>query len=616
MKCHGPERQQSGLRLDQRGALLRGGDHGKPTIVPGKPNESFLLDVIRGADPDLRMPPEGDPLTPAQISLLSRWIQQGADWPGQMEATTDDIQSDHWSLQPIAKNYAAVEQLNLIDALISDKLRQSGLSLSQPADLITLIRRVTFVLTGLPPTPTEVDDFINDPEGIDAAYARAVDRLLDSPRYGERWAQHWLDVIRWAETVGFETNLERPSAWPYRDWVIQSLNEDKPYDRFVFQQLAGDTVGEDAALGFLVAGPANLPGQIGRDEEAMRQSRQDELDEVIRTVSQGLLGLTIGCARCHNHKFDPILQRDYYAMQAVFAGLSYGDRRWRGELNDKLTAKIPAARQRLDQLSAELESLRQKHELRPPLDLLQSEQFPPLLAKSVRMEIAATATGGAASLYELQVWTPGTDSAKPRNVALASNGATPSASSFALENQTRHFDNLVDGSVDRRQAFPWVAETPGPSWVQIDFANPEEIDRIVWDRGSNMPAEYQIKVQLDETDQWQTVADTADRLPREDDTREAKQVTLKGISSEDVALIVAKNAEVRAARNELNRLSAARRYSRQSSLTHRTQRGCCTAATRCNGATRWLLQSPKCWAIWGWPSMSLNHNDVWRWPGI
>jgi hypothetical protein len=288
----------------------------------------------------------------------------------------------------------------------------------------------------------------------------------------------------------------------------------------------------------------------------MRQSRQDELDEVIRTVSQGLLGLTIGCARCHNHKFDPILQRDYYAMQAVFAGLSYGDRRWRGELNDKLTAKIPAARRRLEQLSGELESLREKHGLEPPLDVLQTEEFAPLVARSVRMEIAATGSGSAASLYELQTWTPGTDSAKPRNVALASNDATPSASSFALANQTRHFDNLVDGSVDRRQAFPWVAETPGPSWVQIDFANPEKIDRVVWDRGSSMPAEYEIKVLLDDTDQWQTVADTANRLPREDDTREAKQVTLKGIASEDVALIVAKVGEVRAARSELNRFSA------------------------------------------------------------
>ncbi len=456
-ECHGPQRQQSGLRLDQRGALLRGGDYGKPTIVPAKQDKSFLLDVVRGTDPDLRMPPEGDPLTPAQIALLSRWIQQGADWPGQMEATADAIQSDHWSLQPIDAKVAAVTtEPNQIDAFIIDKLRHSGLSLSPPADPITLIRRVSFVLTGLPPTPAEVDEFVNDPAGLDVAYARVVDRLLDSPRYGERWAQHWFDVIRWAETVGFETNLERPSAWPYRDWVIQSLNEDKPYDQFVFEQLAGDTAGEDAALGFLVAGPANLPGQIGRDEEAMRQSRQDELDEVIRTVSQGLLGLTIGCARCHNHKFDPILQRDYYAMQAVFAGLSYGERRWRGEQNDQWTAKVPEARRRLDQRREELESLRQKHDLKPPLDLLHTEQIHPIIAKSVRMEIAATDTGGPASLYELEVWTE--RHASSRNVALASNGATPSASSFALANQTRHFDNLVDGSVDRRQAFPWVAE--------------------------------------------------------------------------------------------------------------------------------------------------------------
>ena len=168
------------------------------------------------------------------------------------------------------------------------KIREQNLQSSPETDRATLFRRIFLDLTGLPPSPSALEDFLNDPRDTDVVYAEAVDKLLATPRYGERWAQHWLDVIRWAETAGFETNRERPDAWNYRDWVIAALNNDMPYDRFIFEQIAGDTVGADAALGFLVAGPANLRGQIGRDEQAMRSARQDELDEVIRTVSPRL----------------------------------------------------------------------------------------------------------------------------------------------------------------------------------------------------------------------------------------------------------------------------------------------------------------------------------------
>ena len=180
---------------------------------------------------------------------------------------------------------------NPIDRFILSRLAKDDLSLSLPAGSVTLIRRASFVLTGLPPSPEQVAQVLNAPAGFEQAYERFIDGLLDLSNYGQRWAQHWLDVIRWAETVGFETNMERPNAWPYRDWVIESLNDDKPYDQFVFEQIAGDTSGQDAALGFLVAGPANLPGQIGRDQEAMRQARQDELDEVIRNRQPGVLRL-------------------------------------------------------------------------------------------------------------------------------------------------------------------------------------------------------------------------------------------------------------------------------------------------------------------------------------
>ncbi len=176
---------------------------------------------------------------------------------------------------------------NTIDHFVLAQLENMELSPAPDTDRVTWLRRVYFTLTGLPPTPEQVSAFVQDKDAN--AYEHVVDELLKSPRYGERWAQHWLDVIRWAETVGFETNLPRPNAWHYRDWVITAFNTDKPYNQFLVEQLAGDTRGEDAALGFLVAGPANLPGQIGRDLEAMRQARQDEMDEVIRTVGQSLL---------------------------------------------------------------------------------------------------------------------------------------------------------------------------------------------------------------------------------------------------------------------------------------------------------------------------------------
>lgn len=502
------------------------------------------------------MPPEGELLTAEQIATLRRWIEQGAPWPGQMEADDADPARSHWSLQAIAAVAIAAPGLHPIDALIERRLREVGLSPSPPAEPRTLLRRVSLILTGLPPTPAELDAFLQHPGGIDAAYAEAVDRLLDSPRYGERWAQHWLDVIRWAETVGFETNLPRPRAWPYRDWVIESLNQDKPYDQFVFEQVAGDTVAQDAALGFLVAGPANLPGQVGRDEEAMRQARQDELDEVIGTVSQAFLGLTVGCARCHNHKFDPITQRDYYAMQAMFAALHYGERRWRGDQDDRWTAEVPAARNRVEELSRELESLRQTHQLAPPLESLHSESFEPTRATAVRMEIAATGSGAPASLYELQVFGRDEPSAAARNVALATGGATASASSFALANQTRHFDNLVDGSSDRRQAFPWEAAAAGPAWVQVDFASPVWVERIVWDQGSSVPADYVLQLLSADSGRWISVADTGNRLLREDDTRGAEHVLLRGLSQESIVQLVAKIGQLRDARAELNRLAA------------------------------------------------------------
>ena len=452
--------------------------------------------------------------------------------------------SNHWSFQPLRSSF----QHSSIDGFISERLVEQGLGRNPQADPRVLIRRMSFDLTGLPPTPEQVKAFVDNPD-----VSRLIDDLLASPRYGERWAQHWLDVIRWAETVGFETNAQRPSTWHYRDWVIAALNEDKPYDQFIKEQLIGDVTGDDPALGFLVAGPANLPGQIGRDEAAMRGARQDELDEVIRTVSQSIMGLTIGCARCHDHKFDPILERDYYSLQAVFAGLGYGTRRMRGRENDEWTSRLPAAREVLTRLRKDLESKRLNLGLRKALDDVQTESFEPVKARAVRMRIDATANRSSASLYELEIWS---EDGSSENVALAANGGRPSASSFALANQSRHFDNLVDGTVDKRQAYPWVSAKGGAAWVRVDLKVPQTIHKVVWHRGRSLPVDYVIEILPAEGDDWLEVAHTRDRLPRTEDVRKAEELQLSEVSEAESKKLVSLLAAIRKAEGNVRRLSS------------------------------------------------------------
>ncbi len=557
MECHDADAKESGLRVDRRAALLRGGDSGESALVPGNAAGSLLIHLVGGDEADRRMPPDGPPLTTQQISVLSRWIDQGVDWPGQMNAEGSEPQKQnvgngHWSLQPVRRpTVPRVEGCQQpIDAFVGRELKKHGISFSPRADSATLLRRASLVITGLPPRAG--DEPPTDPIG----FSKLVDRLLASPRYGERWAQHWLDVIRWAETVGFETNLERQNAWPYRDWVIDALNDDMPYDQFIREQIAGDESGQDAALGFLVAGPANLPGQIGRDEEAMRQARQDELDEVIQTVSQSFMGLTIGCARCHNHKFDPILQKDYYSMQAIFAGLSYGDRRLRGAENDRMLAEVPVIKDKLQSLVQQAADFQKRHGLRRPLPAFPSERFDAVLADAVRLSISATHNGGPASLYELQAWTGETTGVTPRNVALAANGARSSASSFALANQTRHHENLIDGSVDRRQAFPWVAAKSGPAWVQVDFEKSEWVNRVAWDTSGSIPVDLLVEVHDSNRDQWITVASSRDRMLRTDDTREVGSIVVSELSRAQVSECMGINRKIRQTQSALARTSA------------------------------------------------------------
>jgi mono/diheme cytochrome c family protein len=311
--CHGAQKQKGGLRLDSAAAVAKGGESGL-VVTPGNPDASRMIKAVRHADDDLKMPPTGK-LKDAEIADLAVWVKMGAPWPAETVAHASGSDgTKHWAFQPVkAPTVPATVARNPIDAFVAARLAEKGLTLSPPANRVTLIRRLTLDLHGLPPTPAEIDAFVQDTDPD--ADARLVDRLLASPRYGERWGRHWLDVARYADSKGYVFLEERryPYAYTYRDYVIRSFNEDKPFDRFVVEQLAADKLplGEDkrplAAIGFLTLGRRFL------------NNAHDIIDDRIDVVTRGMLGLTVTCARCHDHKYDPIPAKDYYSLYGVFA---------------------------------------------------------------------------------------------------------------------------------------------------------------------------------------------------------------------------------------------------------------------------------------------------------
>jgi cytochrome c553 len=352
IRCHEGEGAESVFRLDVRAKALAGGDGHGVAIVPGKSAESNLVRFASGAAGVPRMPPADSGVAPvpaAAADLLARWIDAGATWPDGVDRVRLADPADHWAFRPVTvTSPPEVHQADWpagdIDRFILARLEDAGLAPAAPADARTWLRRVTLDLTGLPPSPEEISAFVADPSP--AARERAVDRLLASPRFGERQAQHWLDVVRFAETDGYEVNTERPHAWHYRDWVIGAFNRDLPFDRFVTDQLAGDATGADPATGFLVTAAVLLPGQIGADDVSQRAARQDALADILVNLGDALLGLSVGCARCHDHKSDPLPARDYYALQAFFAGVHYGDRELPSPAADRIGPVLRFARQR------------------------------------------------------------------------------------------------------------------------------------------------------------------------------------------------------------------------------------------------------------------------------
>ncbi len=552
-RCHGAGKQESGLRLDRRRSLLAGGDSGLPAIRPGKPAASELIKRITSRDPEVMMPPKGPRLEARSVRLISEWVRLG----GVMPDDPDTLKS-HWSFQPLKqvplpRLTAADTKLarSPIDQFVISRLRANRLGLSKPADRRRLLRRASLVITGLPPTPEQVRHFQADHEP--GAWLRAVDRVLASPHYGERWAGHWLDMVRFAETTGYETNSRIGNAWYYRDYVIEALNDDRPYNRFVFDQLAGDTTGQDAATGFLVAGPRDTVKSP--DERLTRQQRQDELDEVITATGSVFLGLTIGCARCHSHKFDPIPQADYYAVQAVFSGLRYGDRRIRGEENDRWQTRLPQARERLKELEARREAMRKELRLRKAVDFRETtETFVAVRSRVLRLAIHATNDGGAPKLDDLEVWTPATPKDESQNVALAKLGAVADSSSFAMANQSRLAENLIDGS--RKLNFFWQAGRSGPAWVTITFAEPTTFNRVVLKpMGGSAPVDYDLQVS-DGPDTWKSVAHSRNRTLHPGDRRATKTIRLQDVPPVQVARLRDLAGRFASDQAELNRLAA------------------------------------------------------------
>jgi hypothetical protein len=510
--CHSGPTPKGELDLSRKKTAFAGGSLG-PAVVAGKPDASPVWEKVSTN----AMPPK-KPLTDAEKATLKAWIESGATWgTDPLPTPTAAKPDDWWAFRPLPKPGTGYSvpgtQYRVpgtpIDRFILAKLEQHKLTLSPEADRRTLIRRLKFDLLGLPPTMEEVEAFAKDRSPD--AYEKLVETFLASPQYGERWARHWLDVVRFAESHGFEMNQPRPTAWPYRDWVIASLNADKPYDRFVFEQLAGDAVGADAATGFLVAGPWD---QVKSPDPALTaQQRADELHDIVSVTGSAFLGLTVGCARCHAHKFDPISQLDYYRLKAVFAGVQHGEREVRtGDTAARLKQidEAKAALAKLESRLADLEPLTdpaataaRRLPVNPRLNV---ERFPPVTAKHVRFVVFAT-NNLEPCVDELEIF------AGAKNVA---RGGTPSSAGNYVTNSPIHqLVNVNDGKYGN--SYSWISNAVGRGRVQIELPDAAEIDRVQWGRDregqykDRLPTRYRIDVSPDGKT-WSVVASSDDRL--------------------------------------------------------------------------------------------------------
>ena len=582
--CHSVEAKKlkGNLYLDSKAGWEKGGDSGEPVIVPGKPEESLLIRTVQHLEVGMEMPPKKPKLPDAVIADLVTWVKMGAPDPREgvkIEAKRGD--KSWWSLQPPAKQFAH----DSIDGFITAKLAEKKLTLNPAADPRALIRRMSYDVIGLPPTFEEVETFAkahqaNPRQAIEAL----VDRLLASPRYGERWGRHWLDVIRFGESNGFERNAVVDDLWPFRDYVIKSINDDKPFNQFISEHLAGDVIGKDnpaveVGSAFLVAGPYDDVGN--QDIVAQKNIRAATLDDMITATSGAFLGLTIHCARCHHHKFDPIPTQDYYRLRAAFEGVTHGHRtiatkaereaftKATEPLNRKLK-QLETERDALDQsLNARVKAqLAKTQPTRPKVDKFGTDEpFAPVEARYLRFVIhsftmdyntKATPRDREGMLTEFQVWSADEPT---RNVALATNGTrAEGAKSATAEDFPEAYgpQYCIDGTTDEA----WLLGQPAE--LTLTFAKPERINRITFinargERGTDeskvrgaSPTEYEVQVSLDGKT-WQTVATDEGREPWTPAHGIAK-ARRNSVTGQEAARVAALDKEIVETKAALNRV--------------------------------------------------------------
>jgi len=557
LECHGDARKGD-LDLRSRESALAGGEHGA-VIVPGDPRNSAMIQKIFLEE----MPPK-NPLADDEADILEQWIADGAFFPDEpldplSLSTARRAGYDWWSLQPlrhieVPSIEGAVQSGKLpeawgvspIDRFVGAALLEKKLTPSEPADPATLIRRATYDLTGLPPTIAEVRAFVEqsaaesgDPARVgDKAYEQLLDRLLASNHYGEQWGRHWLDVVRFGESSGFEVNHLIDDAWPYRDYVIRSFNEDKPFDRMVIEQLAGDSVGPgdpsvEVGMTFLACGPVDIVGN--QDPVQAAQIRANDVDDMVRATSETFLGLTVGCARCHDHKFDPISQKDFHKLYATFAGVYPESREVATDAQRQQRREALAPLEaRKAELAAEKSAIEQailgRAEAKVPayadtwtrgsVDRKGTEEvFGPTEAHHVRLVVSGRDNDPNArtgfKIDEFEVWTA---EAEPVNVALAANGGRADGKSPVAEDFGEAY--LADLTIDGKFGQSWIARD---STLTISFATRARIGRVFFssdrlgalasDSGETpFPCEYRIEVSQDGV-AWTPVADSADRAP-------------------------------------------------------------------------------------------------------
>ena len=534
-ECHSAKAKKlkGGLYLDSKAGWEKGGDSGKAVIIPGKTEESLLLRTVLHTEPDMEMPPKKPKLPAAVLADLTAWIKMGAPDP-RTQATAEAKRADKswWSLQPLAKEFKHAD----IDGFIDAKLAEQKLARNAPAKPQALIRRLSYDLTGLPPSQAEVDAFVIA-HRTDAGKATEalVDRLLASPRYGEHWGRHWLDVVRFGESNGFERNFIIDDLYPFRDYVIRSLNEDKPFDQLMREHLAGDVIGKskpevEVGSAFLVAGPYDDVGN--QDPIAKQVIRAATLDDMVTATGSAFLGLTINCARCHNHKFDPIPTEDYYRIRAAFEGTVHGRRSIAtkeqaqayaavmGPLN-KERAKVVAEQ---ETLTKDIETkakalLATRRYSRPKADtLLTEEVIAPTEGRFVKLTLSATSanpkSGVGGRISEFEIWT---DEATPRNVALASGGSKAEGAKGAT---AEDFPTAYSAAltIDGDEGAQWFIGNPAE--LVITLPRVEKIGRLAYRTAKGRllrdntqgatPCEYEMFISLDGKE-WKKVADSSDR---------------------------------------------------------------------------------------------------------